>query len=270
MMDPALRACLRGVWLHLDANRLSEAGALLRGLPIDQPHAVNARAVLALRTGNVSGAMGLLRKVVFPDDGIIMDPDADPAWCANFCLALLRSGLDGGFRTYVSQLDPASHPAIGFLMSATAPRSAAPGDRSWMGRLFSPHIAIRFSREIAEGWPETCIFSACEFRQDGRLLPSATCARDADHPGARLHVPPRTQALRTGEADHLDSFGHTGARIAAVQHRLVDLGFDPGPVDGIFGGGTRAAVRQFQSHSGIAADGIVGPITRALLFRGSV
>ena len=38
-------------------------------------------------------------------------------------------------------------------------------------------------------------------------------------------------------------------------------GADPGPVDGVFGNHTKAAVIAFQGFAGIAKDGKVGPIT---------
>ena len=47
----------------------------------------------------------------------------------------------------------------------------------------------------------------------------------------------------------------------AVQTRLHTLGFDPGPIDGIRGRRTMRAVKRFQESRGLAADGIVGPIT---------
>jgi lipoprotein-anchoring transpeptidase ErfK/SrfK len=51
--------------------------------------------------------------------------------------------------------------------------------------------------------------------------------------------------------------------VKAVQKRLVELGFLPaGAVDGIFGGQTRAAVIAFQKWTGLARDGIPGPITQ--------
>jgi L,D-transpeptidase catalytic domain/Putative peptidoglycan binding domain len=51
--------------------------------------------------------------------------------------------------------------------------------------------------------------------------------------------------------------------VEAVQKRLVELGFLPaGAVDGIFGGRTQAAVIAFQKWTGLARDGIPGPITR--------
>ena len=52
-----------------------------------------------------------------------------------------------------------------------------------------------------------------------------------------------------------------GSAVAEVQTRLKALGYDPGPVDGIFGSGTEAAVKAFQRARGLVADGVVGPLT---------
>ncbi len=51
------------------------------------------------------------------------------------------------------------------------------------------------------------------------------------------------------------------ADLRAIQEELKALGFDPGPVDGIYGSRTRAAVRAFQSEHGLPMDGIVTPLT---------
>jgi len=57
----------------------------------------------------------------------------------------------------------------------------------------------------------------------------------------------------------------SGDDIADLQHRLSDLGFDVGQVDGIFGRQTESAVRDFQRNVGITVDGLCGPLTfRAL------
>jgi hypothetical protein len=50
-----------------------------------------------------------------------------------------------------------------------------------------------------------------------------------------------------------------------IQGALARLGYDPGPVDGMWGSRTRAAVKAFQADAGLIADGIVGPKTRARL-----
>ena len=59
-----------------------------------------------------------------------------------------------------------------------------------------------------------------------------------------------------------------GWGIRVVQEILKDLGdpYDPGPVDGIHGPKTKAAVKQFQGDNGLTVDGIAGPNTRAKLF----
>lgn len=59
--------------------------------------------------------------------------------------------------------------------------------------------------------------------------------------------------------------GSRGAAVSALQQQLRDHGFDPGPIDGVFGPRTLAAVRAFQTKQGIAVDGVVGPITNGRL-----
>ncbi len=55
--------------------------------------------------------------------------------------------------------------------------------------------------------------------------------------------------------------GRRGAAVETWQSFLVGQGFDPGPVDGIFGPGTRDATEDFQQTHGLVPDGIVGPRT---------
>jgi peptidoglycan hydrolase-like protein with peptidoglycan-binding domain/DNA invertase Pin-like site-specific DNA recombinase len=56
-----------------------------------------------------------------------------------------------------------------------------------------------------------------------------------------------------------------GPRVRALQRRLRALGHRPGPVDGLYGPVTEAAVEQLQHDSGVSVDGIVGPQTRRVL-----
>lgn len=51
-----------------------------------------------------------------------------------------------------------------------------------------------------------------------------------------------------------------------IQRRLLELGYAPGPIDGILGARSIAAVKSFQRANGLSVDGIAGPITRAALF----
>ena len=56
-----------------------------------------------------------------------------------------------------------------------------------------------------------------------------------------------------------------GDDVAVLQQRLLELGFDPGRCDGIFGPATDAALREFQRNVGLRSDGTLGPGTlRAL------
>jgi len=54
-----------------------------------------------------------------------------------------------------------------------------------------------------------------------------------------------------------------------LQKKLLAMGFDPGPPDGITGPKTEAAIIDFQTAKGLAADGIVGPKTLAALDAGT-
>ncbi len=59
--------------------------------------------------------------------------------------------------------------------------------------------------------------------------------------------------------------GVVGADVRALQVSLAQLGYDPGPPDGHFGPRTAAAVTRLQGSVGIAADGVVGRVTKAAI-----
>ncbi len=52
-----------------------------------------------------------------------------------------------------------------------------------------------------------------------------------------------------------------GDDVATLQQRLLDMGFDCGRVDGLFGVETEQALREFQRNIGVVADGTCGPAT---------
>ena len=53
--------------------------------------------------------------------------------------------------------------------------------------------------------------------------------------------------------------------VRRIQDALLQKGVDPGPLDGIFGAKTAAAVATFQGMRGLISDGLVGPQTAAAL-----
>ena len=59
--------------------------------------------------------------------------------------------------------------------------------------------------------------------------------------------------------------GSTGATVKKVQQKLKNWGYYKGKVDGIFGKGTREAVKYFQRKNGLTVDGKVGAKTLAAL-----
>ena len=62
-----------------------------------------------------------------------------------------------------------------------------------------------------------------------------------------LQVPPPEDATALSRQQILD-----------LQQALESRGFDPGPVDGILGSGTRSAIREFQKANNLVADGYPG------------
>ena len=65
----------------------------------------------------------------------------------------------------------------------------------------------------------------------------------------------------------VDSPMMRGDDVATLQSRLIDMGFNPGRVDGIYGKTTEAAVKEFQKSVGVKVDGICGPGTVMSLMR---
>ena len=56
--------------------------------------------------------------------------------------------------------------------------------------------------------------------------------------------------------------------VKPLQQRLNALGYPCGTADGVFGGKSRAAVLALQTEHGLAADGVVGKATWAVLTEG--
>jgi len=77
-----------------------------------------------------------------------------------------------------------------------------------------------------------------------------------------------TETSKSSKAVETLRLGMEGNAVKELQRKLLQKGFNPGAIDGKFGNGTQAAVMAFQRSEELLADGIVGPRTRGLLFRG--
>lgn len=87
------------------------------------------------------------------------------------------------------------------------------------------------------------------------LLPACAtgCSKNKDmQSGAAQEYVLQTAILKQGSK---------GGEVREVQRRLKNWGYYNGPVDGVFGKGTKDAVIAFQKKNGIKADGIVGKAT---------
>lgn len=70
------------------------------------------------------------------------------------------------------------------------------------------------------------------------------------------------EALEGGGAAPVETWTVKDTQAALVRH-----GFNPGPVDGIAGPRTKAAIVAFQKANGLVPDGLVGPLTKAELVK---
>lgn len=86
----------------------------------------------------------------------------------------------------------------------------------------------------------------------------------ADAEKGTLKVGERTWPLLIGHLNPIDETPDRGS--TGIQARLRNLGYDPGPIDGLRGARTEAAIRAFQrDNPPLTVDGICGPETRAKL-----
>jgi peptidoglycan hydrolase-like protein with peptidoglycan-binding domain len=80
-------------------------------------------------------------------------------------------------------------------------------------------------------------------------------------------LPPTTTTTAPPDpsADGTLELGESGDTVAALQHRLVELGYWLGEPDGTYGQLTRQAVMAFQKVEGLGRDGVAGPVTQQRL-----
>lgn len=103
-------------------------------------------------------------------------------------------------------------------------------------------------------------------RQAVRSRPRGRANGRAEASGRTTH---NSEAIRQTSTRPTLRQGSRGEDVRFLQERLKDLGYDPGPVDGIFGPRTGQAVRDFQAAQRLTVDGIVGQQTWEALTQGN-
>lgn len=128
--------------------------------------------------------------------------------------------------------------------------ATAPEDPS-SGRLSSSHPS---NEELtADGGPRSSASATARAQAPGA---AATTLTQAGGPSADETEPREPRPL---------TLGSKGSRVRGLQEELRALRYDPGPVDGVFGATTQAAVWAFQKVNHLHPDGVVGPKTMRAL-----
>lgn len=73
--------------------------------------------------------------------------------------------------------------------------------------------------------------------------------------------------MNSGLGSRILKIGSVGPDVKELQLILQSLGYDPGPIDGIYGIRTMNAVIKFQRNNGLVPDGIVGPKTVNMIYQ---
>ncbi len=136
-----------------------------------------------------------------------------------------------------------------FALGARSPAVVEVRDR--LVRLGLLHPAPERDAELFDGAVDRAVRLFQQRRGlevDGKVGP-ATFRRLEE---ARWSLGDRVLSYRAGRSV-------SGDDVAALQRRLLQLGFDVDRVDGIFGVRTDAALREFQRSVGVPVDGICGP-----------
>lgn len=78
--------------------------------------------------------------------------------------------------------------------------------------------------------------------------------------------PAAVSSVTPPETFRLLQNGSRGEDVVKLQQRLIELGYYSGAADGIYGRGTRSAVREFQKRNSLSVDGVAGKQTQARLY----
>lgn len=135
------------------------------------------------------------------------------------------------------------------LELAEAPRGVDQSHRFKVPPVPKTKLRLVLGIEPLEGiaWKLTCRFNGKRKRRTGKTGAQGLIEVDVDVGAqkAKLKVGGRTWDLRIGHLNPLDK-AVKDRGVSGAQGRLLNLGVDPGPIDGIRGKKTRAALVELQ------------------------
>ena len=120
--EDSVHVTLKDIQTALDLNQIPKAEGIIAQSNADDPRIKNALAVLNLRQGNIQKGLDLLRPLLFPRDGFVMEVDAPEIYKINFTTALALTGNDDEVRIALDQIKNEGHPIVRKLRSIMVER----------------------------------------------------------------------------------------------------------------------------------------------------
>lgn len=107
------------------------------------------------------------------------------------------------------------------------------------------------------------LLAACDFASVIERLPGRDAPQSvAEQPPAAEEATPAAKQATPAEVDAKIDKKSSRAMVLAAQKMLADLGYEPGPLDGVEGPKTRSAIRKFEADNGHS---LKGKVSKALV-----
>ncbi|MBN1510524.1 MAG: tetratricopeptide repeat protein [Phycisphaerae bacterium] len=129
----------------LDEGNPEKAMDVLRRIGSDSPVIRNAYAVCLMRMGETEKAVGVYRRLLLPDGGVVLRGDAPALFKTNYATALLMENNITGCIEILNDMKDEQDPSVERLRDAITrwKKSVA-----WWRRLLAAHCGMSTSRPV--------------------------------------------------------------------------------------------------------------------------